>query len=273
MNTEHRSLIPFTETIDAAGVNAPWLTMVHAAALNRRIFSSQVRAFQDRFRILLIDLPGHGNSAELPGPYGFEEYADSVLAALDATGVKTTHYVGTHTGAAVGLMLASRHPARFDSLVLEGPPMPGVDMPSVLEAIGDARATASDRGVDAARREWYEKGWYDVMRAHPERCRAAEHLAILSEFTGRPWLDTSRARPVTPISRRLSSLEQPVLLMNGKHDVAEFLTVADEMERLLPNVTRLRIPEAGGFPLWERPETVNTVVREFLEAQSLEPPQ
>jgi len=242
--------------------------MVHAAALNRQIFSSQVQAFQDSFRILLIDLPGHGNSAGIPGPYGFEEYADSVLAALDTSGVETTHYVGTHTGAAVGLMLASRHPQRFTSLVLEGPPMPGIDMPSVLKAIGDARITACERGVDAARGEWYEKGWYEVMRAHPERCRAAKHLAILGEFTGRPWLDSSPARPVTPISSQLPSLEQPVLLMNGEHDVADFLTSADEIERLLPNVKRLRIPEAGGFPMWERPESVNTIIREFLGVQS-----
>ena len=266
MNAERRSAITFTEIIDEAGANAPWLTMVHAAALNRRIFSSQVQAFRDGFRILLIDLPGHGNSADLPGPYGFEEYADSVLAALDAARVETTHYVGTHTGAAVGLMLASRHPRRFASLVLEGPPMPGVDMPSVLEAIGDARATACERGVDAARREWYQKGWYEVMRAHPERCRAAEHLAILGEFTGRPWLDSSQARPVTPISSRLPSLGQPVLLMNGEHDVADFLLAADEIEKLLPNVRRVRIAEAGGFPMWEFPDKVNTIVRAFLEA-------
>ena len=267
MNAERRSSISFTETIDGAGVQAPWLTMVHAAALNRKIFCSQVQAFRDSFRILLIDLPGHGNSADLPGPYGFEEYADSVLAALDAAGVEATHYVGTHTGAAVGLMLASRQAQRFNSLVLEGPPMPGIDMPSVLNAYSNARATACERGVDAARSEWYEKGWYDVMRAHPERCRAAEHVAILAEFTGRPWLDSSPARPVTPISSQLPSFEQPVLLMNGEHEVADFLTAADEIERLLPNVKRLRIPEAGGFPMWERPERVNTIVREFLEAQ------
>jgi len=268
VNAERPSPVSFTETIGGAGAEAPWLTMVHAAALNRRIFSSQVQAFQDDFRILLIDLPGHGDSADLPGPYGFEEYADSVLAALDAAGVETTHYVGTHTGAAVGLILASRQPRRFCSLVLEGPPMPGVDMHSVLKAIGAARATACERGVDAARSEWYQKGWYDVMRAHPERCRAAEHLAILGEFTGRPWLDSSPSRPVTLISSRLPSLEQPVLLMNGEHDVADFLTAADEIERLLPNAKRLSIPEAGGFPLWECPERVNTIVREFLEAQS-----
>lgn len=266
MSAAPRSPIPFTETVDVAGGQAPWLTMVHAAALNRKIFASQVQAFRESHRILLIDLPGHGDSADLPGPFGFEEYAGSVLAALKRYGIETTHYVGTHTGATVGLMLGCRDPRRFNSLVLEGPPLPGADMPS-LAAIDAAKVTARERGVDAARSEWYQRGWYDNMRAHPERCRAAEHLTILAEFAGRPWLDTSTARPVEAISNRLPALDRPVLLLNGENDLPDFLAAADEIERLLPNVTRRRIPGAGGFPLWERPEAVNMVVRAFMEAQ------
>ena len=266
MSADDRPPIPFTEIIDEAGAKAPWLTMVHAAVLNRRIFSSQVQAFRDDYRLLLIDLPGHGNSVDLPGPYGFEEYAASVLAALDAAGVETTHYMGTHTGAAVALILASRQPQRFDSLALEGPPLPGIDLPSVIEGITGARTTARERGVDAARSEWFEREWYDVMRAHPERCRVAEHLTILGEFTGRPWLDTSPARPVSPVSNRLPTLEPPVLLMNGEHDVADFLAAADTIEQKLPNVQRVRVPGAGGFPLWECPVQVNDIVRRFFES-------
>ena len=77
--------------------------MVHGASHDQRYFSSQVQAFQQDYRLLLIDLPGHGQSASSPGPYGFEEYAMSVLAAMDAAGVDETHYLASHTGAAVAL--------------------------------------------------------------------------------------------------------------------------------------------------------------------------
>ena len=63
--------------------SAPWMTMVHAASHDQRFFSAQINAFQQDYRLLLVDLPGHGKSAAMPGPYGFEEYATSVLAAME----------------------------------------------------------------------------------------------------------------------------------------------------------------------------------------------
>lgn len=258
-----------TALTDKARGGAPWITMVHAASHDQRYFSSQVREFQGDYRLLLIDLPGHGGSAALPGPFGFEEHAASVLAAMDAARVETTHYLATHTGSALGLILVTRYPHRFSSLALEGPPIPGVDYPSIDEAIGRTRATARSDGIDAARTEWYERGrWFDVIRNEPGRCRADEHWAMLSEFPGKPWLDTAPAQTVAPVLEQLSSITCPVLIINGEHDVDDFLDAADELERRLPNVRRVRVAGAGGFPMWENPERVNDFIRQHLDEQS-----
>ena len=252
--------------------SAPWLTMVHAATHDQRYFSAQVRAFRKDYRLLLIDLPGHGKSAELPGPFGFEEYAASVLAAMDAAEVDTTHYLGTHTGAAVGLILATRFGQRFQSLALEGPPIPGVDLASVIESFERARATARSSGIEAALAEWFEQsGWFDTIRKNPERWRAEEHWAMVSEFSGQPWLDPTPAQPVAPLLERLSSIRCPVLIINGEHDVEDFLNAADELQRRLPLVQRVRVADAGGFPMWEEPEPVNEHIRRHLQAARMKP--
>jgi pimeloyl-ACP methyl ester carboxylesterase len=257
----HSTTVTVTER-----ASAPWLTMVHGATHNQHYFASQVRAFERDFRLLLIDLPGHGESADLPGPFGFEEYAASVLAAMDAAGVDDTHYLGTHTGSVAGLILASRFPQRFLSLALESPPIPGIDLPSVVDTMARCRATARSQGVDAARREWYEHGkWFDVIRENPERCRAEEHWAMLMEYSGKPWLDAATPKSVAPVVDRLPSIRCPVLIFNGEHDVADFLAAADELEQRLPNVRRVRIERAGGFPMWEDPEQTNAHIRRHLE--------
>jgi pimeloyl-ACP methyl ester carboxylesterase len=250
----------------AERTSAPWLTMVHGATHNQHYFSSQVRAFEKDFRLLLIDLPGHGQSADMPGPFGFEEYAASVLAAMDAAEVESSHYLATHSGSAAGLILATRFAERFLSLSLEGPPIPGIDLPSVIDSMERARALARSRGVDAARSEWYEHGkWFDVIRSSPERCRAEEHWTMLCEFSGKPWLDPAPAKPVAPVLEQLHSIRCPVLVINGERDVEDFLDAADELERRLPNVRRVRIAGAGGFPMWEDPEPVNAHIRRHLE--------
>ncbi len=87
---------------------------------------------------------------------------------------------------------------------------------------------------------------------------------MISEFGGGPWLDPGLARPIEPITTQLASLQVPTLIMNGQHDLADFLEVAAALERGLPNCRREEVPDGGGFPLWEYPERVNAVVRRFL---------
>jgi len=252
------------ETITDVGNAAPWLTLVHGMSQDRRVFDRQVAAFRDRYRLLLLDLPGHGLSADLPGPYGHLELAASIETALDAAGIVETHYWGTHTGTAVGLLLAARTPERFRSLILEGAVLPGVAPPVVAAAIADARATARTEGMPAALRQWFDTAWFDVMRQRPAECRAEAQWAIVSGFGDALWRDTVPPAPVAPVDDALRALNVPVLLYNGEHDHADFMAMADRIESMLPNVRRERIPDAGGFPAWEFPERVNALVAGFL---------
>lgn len=255
------------ETVTDAGPERPWLTLVHGMAQHRRVFSAQVEAFRARYRLLLIDLPGHGLSSGMPGPYGLEEYAAGVHAALDAAGAGRTHYCGTHTGAGVGLLLACREPSRFASLVLEGPVLPGRLPPSVAGTLTRVGEVARAQGMEAARRHWWEQsGWFAVMRERPEATRAAEQRAITAEFQGGPWLDTQAPAPIAPVEDQLRRLGLPTLIVNGEHDMADFLEMAGEVAALLPNARRARILGAGGFPLWEYPERVNAEVAGFLDS-------
>jgi len=243
--------------------------MVHGASQHSGLFCAQVEAFVADYRLLLIDLPGHGRSSDCPGPYGLAEYARSVLTAIHAAQVERTHFWGTHTGAGIGLMLAAQHPRLIASLVLDGAILPGVDLPYVTAMLARAKQTARERGIEAARAEWFrESKWFDVIRARPAECRAKAHWDMVAGFSGRPWTDPSAAEPVASIRPTLVRLAQPVLLVNGEHDVADFIRVADELESTLPNVQRATLAGAGGFPLWEYPAEVNALVRQFLARQA-----
>jgi 3-oxoadipate enol-lactonase len=265
----NRKDVPHFETIARAGETRPWITMVHGASQHSGLFGAQVDAFQADYRLLLIDLPGHGRSSGSPGPYGLAEYARSVLAAIHAAAVGRTHFWGTHTGAGIALLLAGQHPQLITSMVLDGAILPGVDLPYVTARIARAKKTARERGIGAARAEWFrESRWFDVIRARPSECRAKEHWDLVAEFSGLPWIDSSDAEPVAPIRPALARITQPVLLINGEHDVEDFIRVADEIESTIPHVQRVTVPGAGGFPLWEFPAEVNSLVRQFLERQA-----
>jgi 3-oxoadipate enol-lactonase len=256
---------PHFETISTADDAKPWLTLLHGASQHSGLFSAQVEEFQPDYRLLLVDLPGHGRSSAIAGPYGLSEYARSVLAAIRAAGVERTHFWGTHTGAGIGLMLAAEQPQLIASLVLDGAILPGVDLPYVSARLAQAKKTARERGIEAAKAEWFrESRWFEVIRQRPEECRAKEHWDLVSRFSGQPWLDPSAPEPVPSIRPQLARTAQPVLLVNGEHDVEDFIRVAGELEASLPDVQRVTVPGAGGFPLWEFPAQVNSLVRQFL---------
>ena len=251
---------------DAPG-SAPWLTLVHGFSQDSRIFDRQVDAFRGRFRICLIDLPGHGRSGDESGPYGHHELTKHVLAALDEAGIDETHYWGTHTGAAIGLLIGAREPERLLSLVLESPLMPGTVLPVVAETLGRARQIARSEGVEAAKRFWWEEtGWFDVMRDQPDECRAGVHKKIIDDFAGRPWLDEREPKPVVPADGALRGLNIPVLAYIGGREQADFRDVMDHLRTILPNLRTEWIEEGGGFPLWEFPDRIIEMVGPFLDA-------
>lgn len=116
--------------VDAAGVRVhlheagegPLLLLVHGGAPGAcgwGNFGQNVPAFAERFRTVVVDLPGYGESADPPP--GADRYALSanVFAALvKELGEDRAHVAGLATGGAVALAMALDHPAVVDRLVL-----------------------------------------------------------------------------------------------------------------------------------------------------------
>ena len=176
-----------------------------------------------------------------------------------------THYWATHTGTAVGLMLALRGRTRIEKLVLEGAVLPGV-MPRVTELQARASAIARSDGVEQAIDDWFEHAdWFANMRAYPDETNAAGQRDLVSEFSGAPWLSDLEPQPVGELRSRLGLIRQPTLLYNGEHDLPEFKQVAEPFASELPDAEQLEIAGTGGFPLWERPHAVLEPVMRFLE--------
>jgi pimeloyl-ACP methyl ester carboxylesterase len=267
MTTTNREgkMIYYT-TIDMNKNDAPWITMVHGQTQNHKYFSSQVAEFQNRFRILLVDIRGHGQSTSLTGPFGIEEYSDDVHEVFNELGINETHYWGTHTGSAVGLVLALRYPERISSLILEGAFLPGISMPRTAALLERAKMLSKKEGVEIAVEDWFNNSdFFSYINANAIRCRAEEHRAMVSEFNGSPWLCSLIPQEVNPVVDKLHLIHQPVFVYNGEFDLEEFKMAALKLESDLSTVKRTHITEAGGFPGWESPKQVNSLVHSFLE--------
>lgn len=251
-------------TVEGA-TNKPWMILVHGFTQNHNVFDAQVTFFRDKYKLLLIDLRGHGASLDMPRVYGIEEYKNDIIALITNLDIDKFYYWGTHTGTAVGLIIGLELRDRVLGFILEGTVLPGFEMPRVQELLERAKGLAKTHGVGYAKKDWFEQAdWFEYMRLNPDKCRAELHRKIILEFNGEPWISNAIPTTVTNVDSRLDELLMPILIYNGKHDMADFIHVAERIEQVVEGVSRKTISHSGGFPLWENPHEVNNVVERFL---------
>jgi pimeloyl-ACP methyl ester carboxylesterase len=105
------------------GGKGPAVILMHGSPGNAWLVKPVAERLSRRFCVYAIDTPGFGGSDALPvAVTSVAQLADGYRDILDALGLENTLIYGTHSGAAIGLELAHRHPERVSGFVLEGVP-------------------------------------------------------------------------------------------------------------------------------------------------------
>lgn len=99
---------------------AEWLVFFHGMGGDCSIFYKQIPFFQERFNLLLIDLPGHGHSASLEGQEPVEFSAREVIALLERLRLPPAHFMGVSLGTIIMQHIALLRPDLIKSMVLVG---------------------------------------------------------------------------------------------------------------------------------------------------------
>lgn len=98
---------------------APTVVLLHGVTLDAATnWSSAVATLAERFRVLALDLRGHGGGPPARVPYRLDDCADDVAAALRALGTGPVIVVGYSMGGMVAQVFWRRHPALTAGLVL-----------------------------------------------------------------------------------------------------------------------------------------------------------
>jgi len=102
--------------------DAPTIVLLHGAMANARRFYSWVPALARHYKVVRMDLRGHGDS-QVPSDQqtlSLDVLVDDVIRLLDHLGVQNAHIVGNSAGGYVGQHLAMRAPERVLTLALFG---------------------------------------------------------------------------------------------------------------------------------------------------------
>jgi 3-oxoadipate enol-lactonase len=103
--------------------DAPTLVLLHGLGAQANTWDTVGAEFARSFRVLAIDLRGHGDS-DRPGVYSFELMRDDVLGVLDQLGLDRVSLLGHSMGGTVAYLIAQKEPGRISRLILEDTPPP-----------------------------------------------------------------------------------------------------------------------------------------------------
>ena len=248
-------------TIDRDGVeihyeahgpeNAPPILLSHGYGATSRMWDGQVAAFADRYRLILWDMRGHGQSGDPADPalYSHALTVGDMAAVLDACGIERAIIGGLSLGGVMSLAFHLAHPERVRALMLFDTG-PGFRNP-------EARRQWNER-AEARARELEEKGLPNSgggAETRLARHRSAQGLA-----------GAARGMLTMQDGSLIGALPQiavPTLVLVGADD-RHFLAAADYMAAKIPGVQKTVIPDAGHAANLDQPEAFNRAVAEFL---------
>jgi pimeloyl-ACP methyl ester carboxylesterase len=97
---------------DDAG-EGPAVVLIHGHPFNRSMWTPQLAALRDSFRVIIPDLRGYGDSPVTPGTVPMAQLAADVRHLLDAKGIATAALAGLSMGGLVVMELAAAQPHRW----------------------------------------------------------------------------------------------------------------------------------------------------------------
>lgn len=92
------------------GVGDTTLLFVHGAFIDMSYWSAQVEYFQHRYRVITIDLPGHGKSGKNLSRWTIQQYGEDVRALIDELRLTRVVLIGHSMGGDVILEVATQCP-------------------------------------------------------------------------------------------------------------------------------------------------------------------
>jgi 3-oxoadipate enol-lactonase len=195
--------------------DGPVLVLAGSLGSTVEMWRPQLPVLAERFRVVRIDLRGHGGSPATPGDYRVADLADDVLELLDDLGLDRVDWCGLSLGAMVGMHLASETPERIGRLTLCCTSAHFPD-PTVWQQRIAAVAERGTAGIaEAVVARWFTPGW---AAAHPDVVGEAEAMVAGTSDAG--YAGCCAALAVWDHRDRLPAITAPTLIIAGADDLA-----------------------------------------------------
>ncbi|MGD9950883.1 MAG: alpha/beta fold hydrolase [Desulfobulbus sp.] len=240
------------------GTGEPTLVFVHGWSCDSRYWRLQVDQFAKKYRVVVLDLAGHGQSGMTRRCYSMHSFAEDVRAVTEAVGSKTVILIGHSMGGEIVAQAALMMPDRVIGLIgvdtLENVEYPlsrqeaeAMLAPMIDNFRGESRAfveTMFRPDTDPAVRQWV----LDDMSSAPPSIAFEAMEAYLHEYvSGR-------------VARVFDKIKVPVICVNGDLWPVDL----EANRRHIQSFESIVVPGGDHFLMLDKPNAFNQAMEQAV---------
>lgn len=237
------------------------LLFIHGLGSSIRDWEEQVPVFSKKFKVITLDLRGHGQTDKPKGPYSITMFADDIAELIKSLKVDPVHVVGISLGGAIGFHLALDYPDITKSLVVvnTGASVPIKTLKAkqmyFLRILIVKMLGMKKMGEVLAKRLFIKPEQEELRQKLASRWAENDKKAYLSSLkTLKNW----------SVMERLHEIKCPTLVISSDEDYTP-LSDKEEYTALIPNAKLVVIEDSRHAVSVEKPEEFNTILMDFLK--------
>ena len=243
------------------GLGEP-VVLLHGVGLDQTIWEHQVRALEDRHRVITYDLLGHGRSADAQDDAKLDDWVQQLERLLRELKLERISLVGFSFGGMIARRFAAKHAGMIDRLVLVSTVFDRSEeeQAEVLARLEMARREGPQAIIQAAISRWFSP---DFIVKNPDAI--ADFMRILKNNRQESFLSAYACFAKTRFGA-LEGFVRPTLVMTGELDTGSTPAMAQKLAATIPGARTSIVPQGRHMMPVELAIEVNSILVDFLEA-------
>lgn len=242
----------------------PDIVFLHGWGMNSEVWFELQQSLKSDFRVTLIDLPGHGRSADCVTPYSIEALTELLAQHIPNKCV----LIGWSLGGLLAQAFTLRYPDKIEKLVLiassaqfqQSDDWPWGMKPEVL----DGFVQNLEKDYKATLQQFLMLQALGAQNAKQTIRELKQRLFVHGEPDLRALYGGLMLLKNVSLKKELNNIDKPVLLINGRLDGLVPVAAGEQMQLLLSNAELKVIDKAAHAPFISHVELCVQYLKEFL---------
>ncbi|MHA1751078.1 MAG: alpha/beta fold hydrolase [Candidatus Helarchaeota archaeon] len=246
--------------------NNETIIMLHGWNENRNVFKYQIEEFSKYYRVITIDMRGHGKSSKPRTGYSYTFMAKDLYHFLKKLEINNPIIIGHSMGGQIAL----KYYLRFDNckklVLISSPSTMPIQLFGAIK-LGQEYLTKKLRAGLRYASETFLKNFLSSQGTDNQQISQKDIKLDFKDFQVPLYVTigiTFNALSFN-VQEKLDQIKIPVLILAGVKDDLIPISEFEFMAEKIPNCKLIKFPDCGHFSFIEKPAKINQIILDFLK--------